>query len=66
MGIFRFKYMMNFLMTSAVIAKQLAFCLVGGWYVYTDRLAIGGVVAFITAVNRLNDPWGTSSTILGI
>ncbi len=32
--------------------------LVGGWWVYTRRLEIGGVVAFISGIGRLNDPWG--------
>ena len=32
--------------------------LIGGWWVYTDRLQIGGVVAFISGISRLNDPWG--------
>lgn len=32
--------------------------LIGGWWVYTDRLEIGGVVAFISGISRLNDPWG--------
>jgi hypothetical protein len=29
-----------------------------GWWVYTSRLEIGGVVAFISGIGRLNDPWG--------
>jgi ABC-type bacteriocin/lantibiotic exporter with double-glycine peptidase domain len=32
--------------------------LIGGWMVHTDQLQVGGVVAFISAVGRLNDPWG--------
>ena len=31
---------------------------IGGWLVHTDQLEVGGVVAFISAVGRLNDPWG--------
>lgn len=58
MGIFRFKYTMNFLMNLCSHSQTIGILLVGGWYVYTDRLAIGGVVAFIAAVSRLNDPWG--------
>jgi len=58
MGIFRFKYTMNFLMNLCNHGQIIGILLVGGWYVYTDRLAIGGVVAFISAVSRLNDPWG--------
>jgi ABC-type bacteriocin/lantibiotic exporter with double-glycine peptidase domain len=58
MGIFRFKFTMNFLMNLCSHGQIIGILLVGGWYVYTDRLAIGGVVAFISAVSRLNDPWG--------
>jgi ABC-type bacteriocin/lantibiotic exporter with double-glycine peptidase domain len=32
--------------------------LLGGWFVLTDQLEIGGVVAFISGISRLNDPWG--------
>ena len=45
---------MNFCSQLQIIAALL----IGGWYVYTDQLVIGGVVAFISAVGRLNDPWG--------
>ena len=32
--------------------------LVGGWSVYTEQLEIGGVVAFISGISRITDPWG--------
>jgi ABC-type bacteriocin/lantibiotic exporter with double-glycine peptidase domain len=32
--------------------------LVGGWWVYTDRLEIGGVVAFLSGIGQITDPWG--------
>jgi len=58
MGIFRLKYAMNFLMNLCSQGQIVGILLVGGWYVYTDRLNIGGVVAFMSAVSKLNDPWG--------
>jgi ABC-type bacteriocin/lantibiotic exporter with double-glycine peptidase domain len=58
MGIFRLKFSMNFFMNFCSQLQVVAALLIGGWYVYTDRLVIGGVVAFISAVGRLNDPWG--------
>jgi ABC-type multidrug transport system fused ATPase/permease subunit len=58
MGIFRFKFTMNFLMNLCNHLQVVAALLLGGWYVYTDQLEIGGVVAFISGVGRLNDPWG--------
>jgi ABC-type bacteriocin/lantibiotic exporter with double-glycine peptidase domain len=30
----------------------------GGSMVHSNQLEVGGVVAFISAVGRLNDPWG--------
>jgi len=58
MGIYRLKYAMNFLMNLCSQGQIVGILLVGGWYVYTDRLNIGGVVAFMSAVAKLNDPWG--------
>ncbi len=58
MGIFRIKFTMNFLMNLCNHLEIIAALLVGGWFVYTGRLEVGGVVAFISAITRLNDPWG--------
>ncbi|HUI16971.1 MAG TPA: ABC transporter ATP-binding protein, partial [Alphaproteobacteria bacterium] len=58
MGIFRLKFSMNFVMNFCSQLQIIAALLIGGWYVHTDQLVIGGVVAFISAVGRLNDPWG--------
>ena len=58
MGIFRLKFTMNFLMNLCSHLQIVSALLIGGWWVYTDRLEIGGVVAFISGIGRLNDPWG--------
>ena len=58
MGIFRLKFTMNFLMNLCNHLQIVSALLIGGWWVYTDRLEIGGVVAFISGISRLNDPWG--------
>jgi len=58
MGIFRFKFTMNFLMNLSTQLQIIAALLVGGWLVYTDQLEIGGVVAFISGIGRFTDPWG--------
>jgi len=58
MGIFRLKFTMNFLMNLCNHMQIVAALLLGGWYVFNDQLEIGGVVAFISGVGRLNDPWG--------
>jgi ABC-type multidrug transport system fused ATPase/permease subunit len=58
MGIFRLKFTMNFLMNLCSHLQIISALLIGGWWVHTDRLELGGVVAFISGINRLNDPWG--------
>ena len=58
MGIFRLKFSMNFLMNFSTQLQIIAALMLGGWYVCTGHLGIGGVVAFISAVGRLSDPWG--------
>ena len=58
MGIFKLKFSMNFLMNFCSHLQVVAALLIGGWMVHTDQLEVGGVVAFISAVGRLNDPWG--------
>jgi ABC-type bacteriocin/lantibiotic exporter with double-glycine peptidase domain len=58
MGVFRLKFTMNFLMNLSTQFQIIGALLVGGWAVYTDQLEIGGVVAFISGIGRLTDPWG--------
>jgi ABC-type multidrug transport system fused ATPase/permease subunit len=58
MGIFKLKFSMNFLMNLCNHLQIIAALLLGGWFVLSNQLEIGGVVAFISAVARLNDPWG--------
>jgi ABC-type bacteriocin/lantibiotic exporter with double-glycine peptidase domain len=58
MGIYKLKFSMNFLMNFCNHLQVIAALLIGGWMVHTDQLEVGGIVAFISAVGRLNDPWG--------
>jgi len=58
MGIFRLKFSMNFLMNLSTQLQIIGALLVGGLAVYADRLEIGGVVAFISGIGRITDPWG--------
>ena len=58
MGIYKLKFTMNFLMNLCNHFQIIAALLLGGWWVCTGRLEIGGVVAFISGIGRLNDPWG--------
>jgi ABC-type multidrug transport system fused ATPase/permease subunit len=58
MGIYKLKFSMNFFMNLCNHFQVIAALLIGGWMVHSDQLEVGGVVAFISAVARLNDPWG--------
>jgi hypothetical protein len=58
MRIFQLKFTMNFLMNLCSHLQIVAALLLGGWWVLQDQLEIGGIVAFISGIGRLNDPWG--------
>lgn len=58
MGIYELKFTMNFLMNMCSHLQVIAALLLGGWWVLRGNMQIGGVVAFISGVSRLNDPWG--------
>ena len=58
MGIFELKFSMNFLMNLCTHLQIVAALLLGGWWVMQGRLEAGAIVALISAVGRLTDPWG--------
>jgi len=58
MHIFRLKFTMNFLMNSMQHLAVAAILFVGGWFVVEGRTEVGTVVAFISGLERVNDPWG--------
>jgi ABC-type bacteriocin/lantibiotic exporter with double-glycine peptidase domain len=58
MGVFKLKFSMNFLMNLSTQLQIISALLIGGWAVYAQRLEIGGVVAFISGIGRITDPWG--------
>jgi ABC-type multidrug transport system fused ATPase/permease subunit len=58
MGIFKLKFSMNFLMNLSTQLQIIGALAVGAWAVLHDQLAIGGVVAFISGIGRITDPWG--------
>jgi ABC-type bacteriocin/lantibiotic exporter with double-glycine peptidase domain len=58
MGVFKLKFSMNFLMNLSTHLQIIAALLYGGWLVLNSQLEIGGVVAFISGISRLTDPWG--------
>ena len=58
MGIYKLKYSMNLLMNLMHhLSVASAFC-VGGLMVLEDHIEVGTVVAVVTGLGKLNDPWG--------
>ncbi|HEX2566015.1 MAG TPA: ABC transporter transmembrane domain-containing protein [Burkholderiales bacterium] len=57
MGVFKLKFSMNFLMNllhHLGVAMALG---VGGWHVVQGSLELGTVVAFVSGLGKVNDPW---------
>ena len=58
LGIFKLKYSMNFLMNLTQNIAKVVVLGVGGWFVIKGQTEVGTLVAFISGLNNLNDPWG--------
>jgi ABC-type bacteriocin/lantibiotic exporter with double-glycine peptidase domain len=58
MGIYKFKFSMNFLMNLSTQLQIIGALAVGAWVVLNGQLEIGGVVAFVSGIGRITDPWG--------
>jgi ABC-type multidrug transport system fused ATPase/permease subunit len=58
MRIYWLKFTMNFLMNLVHHLGVVGVLLVGSWYVAQRQLEIGTVVAFISGLARINEPWG--------
>jgi ABC-type multidrug transport system fused ATPase/permease subunit len=58
MQILYYKYLMNFLMNPTNHLGITGVLAVGGWYVARGEIDVGTIVAFISGLSRLNDPWG--------
>ncbi|HVT52057.1 MAG TPA: ABC transporter transmembrane domain-containing protein [Dongiaceae bacterium] len=58
MQIYRRKFGMNFLMNLFYHLGIVGILLIGSWQVIRGETEIGTVVAFISGLNRMNDPWG--------
>ena len=58
MGIYKIKFAMNFLMNlmhHMGVATALG---IGGYFVVQGRMDVGTVVAFVSGLGKVNDPWG--------
>jgi len=58
MGILIRKHVMNFLMNLLYHLNVAGVFLVGGWLAMNGRLEYGAVVAFVSGLTQLNEPWG--------
>ena len=58
MEIFRRKFGMNFLMNLMYHLGVIGILSVGSWLLLQGRTEVGTIVAFISGLNRMNDPWG--------
>jgi ABC-type multidrug transport system fused ATPase/permease subunit len=58
MVIYKLKFSMNFLMNGIYHLGIAAILAVGGWYVLQGRIEAGTVVAFLSGLAKVNEPWG--------
>ena len=58
MQVLRRKYGMNFLMNLLYHLGIVGVLAVGGWLVLEGKTEVGTIVAFISGLSRMNDPWG--------
>jgi ABC-type multidrug transport system fused ATPase/permease subunit len=58
MGIFKLKFTMNFLMNLMHHLGVATVLGVGGWHAAQGRIEVGTVVAFVSGLAKVNDPWG--------
>lgn len=57
MSIFKLKFTMNFLMNLMHHLGVATVLGVGGWYAVQGRVEVGTVVAFVSGLAKVNDPW---------
>lgn len=58
MGIYRFKFSMNFLMNAMVLLGNAGILATGAWFVLHGQIEVGTIVAFMSGLAKVNDPWG--------
>jgi ABC-type bacteriocin/lantibiotic exporter with double-glycine peptidase domain len=58
MGIFKIKFSMNFLMNLVSHCGTAAILAIGGWFVLRGQTEVGTVVAFVSGLAKIIDPWG--------
>ena len=57
LGVVKLRYSMHFLMNLTHNFAKVIVLGVGGWYVIDGRTEVGTVVAFVSGLNNVHDPW---------
>ena len=58
LGVVKLRFSMKFLMNfTQNLGKVLVLC-IGGWYIVEGRTDVGVVVAFVSGLESVRDPWG--------
>jgi len=57
-GIFNLKYVLNFLMNMAQHFGTVGVIAIGAWFVMHGKIQMGTVVAFLSGLASMIDPWG--------
>lgn len=57
MGVFKLRYSMKFLMNLTQNLGKAAVLAVGGWHVITGDTQVGTVIAFVSGLGSVADPW---------
>lgn len=58
MGVYKLKFTMNFLMNLMHHLGVAAVLGIGGWFAARGEVELGTVVAFVSGLAKVNDPWG--------
>ncbi|MFS8116115.1 ABC transporter transmembrane domain-containing protein [Rhizobium jaguaris] len=58
MNIYKLKFTMNFMMNFMTQLGYAGIFILGGYYVVTGKTEIGTVVAFLSGLSKIADPWG--------
>ncbi|MDW5317500.1 ABC transporter transmembrane domain-containing protein [Rhizobium sp. PL01] len=58
MDIYKIKFTMNFLMNLFVQMGHIGILAVGAYYVISGKTEVGTIVAFVSGLAKINDPWG--------
>jgi len=57
LGIFKLRYSMKFLMNLTQNLGKAVVLAVGGWHVITGDTQVGTVIAFVSGLHNVEDPW---------